>query len=191
LVELKNFANAGDIRTHYSGFERTWVSYKDALVGAAPTPEGGRKVMSLNEEVLKLAETGTSMIEKQSALVAASANTARLVNRAGRQRMLSQRVAKFHQASVWGVAPADGAQELTRSRAEFADALKELSSAPQNTPAIKDELALGAQQWTFFEDALKTRTGAERLTYAGHVASTSERLLEVFDRVTTLYEKVA
>ena len=111
------------------------------------------------------------------------------INKAGRQRMLSQRMAKFYQALSWNVAPANGNTELEKARQEFVAALRELTSAPENTAAIKDELALGQQQWLFFENAL-TQRGGDRKTAALNVATTSERLLEVMNTVTGLYEKL-
>lgn len=184
LVELKNFSPTPEIKNTYLNLERAWLAYKDALVGAAPSQAGAKKVMEINEEVLSLAHQGTVQLEKHS-----GTGEGRLINIAGRQRMLSQRMAKFYQAIQWGVAPASGPAELEKARKEFVAALQELTSAPENTAAIKDELALGQQQWLFFENALTAR-GGDRKTAALNVATTSERLLEVMNTVTGLYEKL-
>lgn len=110
------------------------------------------------------------------------------INKAGRQRMLSQRMAKFYQALVWGVAPANGAAELEKARKEFIDGYRELESASINTRAIKEELELGKVQWEFFDTALKGR--GEKPTLMQNVATTSERILEVMDNATGMYEKL-
>ena len=75
-------------------------------------------------------------------------------------------------------------------RQEYADALRELESSSGNSAAIRDQLALGRTQWSFFELALKSRSD-DRRTQATNVATTSERLLEVMDTLTELYEKQA
>ncbi|MBM3391120.1 MAG: hypothetical protein FJY34_03990 [Betaproteobacteria bacterium] len=117
------------------------------------------------------------------------ANINEAINKAGRQRMLSQRMAKFYQAINWGVAPANGAAEMDKARKEFVAGLQELEGAPSNTPAIKDELALGRQQWIFFENALFNRAG-EKKAAALNVATTSERILEVMNNATGMYEQL-
>ncbi len=183
-VELKNFAPTPEIRGTYLALERSWLSYKDVLVGARPSREGARKVLEISEEVLGLAHQGTLQLEKHS-----GTTEARLINIAGRQRMLSQRMAKFYQAMGWNVAPAKGAEELDRARREFVAGLQEMSGAGINTAAIKEELELGKQQWMFFENAL-ARSAGDRQTAALHVATTSERLLEVMNTITGLYENL-
>jgi hypothetical protein len=54
-----------------------------------------------------------------------------------------------------------------------------------STPAIREELALGEGQWLFFGAALQRKADARGLA---DVATTSERLLEVTDRLTNLYD---
>ncbi|HLO61793.1 MAG TPA: type IV pili methyl-accepting chemotaxis transducer N-terminal domain-containing protein [Azonexus sp.] len=184
LVELKNYAPTPEIKTTYLNLEKSWLTYKDVLVGKAPSQDGGRKVLALSDEVLALAQQGTSQLEKQS-----SSTTGRLVNLSGRQRMLAQRMAKFYQATAWGVGDASSAGNLDKARKEFSDALKELGTAPANTQQIKDTLELVKQQWFFFENALGQKVGGDKRPQIA-VATTSERILEEMEGVVGLYEKL-
>ena len=68
---------------------------------------------------------------------------------------------------------------------EFKQALVVLAAAPLSTPGIRDELALGASQWVFLDAALQRKPDARGLDA---VATTSERLLEVMDKLTGLYD---
>lgn len=184
LVELKNYAPTPDIKATYVSLEQSWLAYKDLLIGKNPSQDGGRKVLALSEEVLTLAHQGTVQLEKQSASTAG-----RLVNISGRQRMLSQRMAKFYQANAWGVNDANSAANLEKARKDFAEALAELGAAPANTPQIKDGLELVKQQWFFFENALGQKVGADKRPQTA-VATTSERILEEMEGVVGLYEKL-
>jgi nitrate/nitrite-specific signal transduction histidine kinase len=184
LVELKNYAPTPEIRETYLKLEKSWLAYKDVLVGAAPSPDNGRKVLAISEEVLELAQQATVQLEKK-----AGSNAGRLVNVSGRQRMLAQRMAKYYQAASWGIADGDGAGKLGKARKDFSDALQELAAAPANTAQIKDGLDLVRQQWIFFEGALNQKTGGDKRAQLA-VATTSERILEEMEGVVGLYEKL-
>jgi nitrate/nitrite-specific signal transduction histidine kinase len=187
LVELKAFAPTPDNKAVLGDLEKSWLRYKEALVGRAPNARDAADIMAISEDVLSLAHTATAQLEKASPTA-----TGHLVNLSGRQRMLSQRMAKFYQAINWNTAPVDAKQKLALARKEFVDALDFLSGVPNNTAQIKSELELARQQWLFFENALDTRVDASAVKrqLATNVATTSERILETMDRITGLYEKL-
>lgn len=184
LVELKNYAPTPEIRETYQNLEKSWIAYKDALLGAAPSQAGAKKVLDLSEDVMLLANKGALQLEAH-----AGSSAGRLVNLSGRQRMLSQRMAKYYHAANWGLGNAQTTAEIDRARREFVVALSDLSSASGNTPAIRDDLELIKQQWFFFDNALGLER-AEKKQLALNVATTSERILETLDNVATLYERL-
>lgn len=184
LVELKNYAPTQEVRDTYLDLERAWISYKDLLVGTAPNVANGEAVLALSDKVLALAHQGTVQLEKL-----ASTTSGYLVNISGRQRMLSQRMARNYQAIAWGISAADAAGELDQARAEFSAALRELSNFSDNTPALENRLELVRQQWFFFENALNERRPGDK-TLATNVATTSERILETMEEIVELYESL-
>lgn len=186
LEELKGLAPNDEIRSALAALEQEWPPYKTLLQGT-PTADNAKRIYAAGDTVLGAAHRLTLAYEKL-----AQTPAGHLVNVAGRQRMLSQRMAKLHLFRTWGVNSQQAQQELVKARGEFVAALQELNAAPQNTPQIKAELALVDQQWLFFDDALNAaRDAVEAKRGAQDVATTSERILEVMEGVVPLYEKLA
>ena len=183
LTELKAFAPAGDTRDTYDQLEAAWSDYKALLIGTSPSQNQGKPLLEQAGKVLMLANKGTALYEQQSGKPGAN-----LVNVAGQQRMLSQRMAQFYLANSWNVDTARSQREMAKAREEFIPAMELLRNAPEATPEIKQTLALADGQWMFFDNALKTGIGNNKA--ASHVFITSENLLEVMDNVTTQYARI-
>jgi hypothetical protein len=187
LVELKAFAPSPEIRETYTALEAAWSDYKGALVGAAPSKAGAAAVLKADARVLALAHQGTVQYE-----AAMGRPVGKLVNVAGRQRMLSQRMAKFYYAATLPVDTATAVAEIGKARSEFLAAMTTLRDAPEATARIREELALADGQWFFFDQALqRVQSGAAATAKPlSDVFVTSENLLSVMDRVTDLYANV-
>jgi Type IV pili methyl-accepting chemotaxis transducer N-term len=182
LVELKGFAPTPEIQATYSKLEIVWSEYKTALTGISPKRANAATLLQLDSRVLSLAHQGTVQYE-----AVLDKPVGKLVNVAGRQRMLTQRMAKFYLAAMLPVDSGDAATEIAKARSEFLAAMTLLRSAPEATARIKDELVLADAQWLFFDAALqKLKQGAQPRPMAD-VFVASENLLSVMDRVTGLY----
>ena len=181
LVELKAFAPTPEIRDTYGKLEGAWSDYKTALVGTAPGKPGAPAMLQADARVLALAHQGTVQYE-----AASGKPVGKLVNVAGRQRMLSQRMAKFYLAATL---PVDATAEIAKARTEFLTAMEFLRNAPEATPRIKEELVLADGQWVFFDAALKKLQGGSSKPLQDVFVS-SENLLSVMDRVTGLYSAI-
>ncbi len=186
LVELKAYAPTALIKTTYTALDAVWSDYKTALVGTIPNKDAAPQLLTLDAQVLKLAHQGTIQLEAFSGKA-----VGKLVNIAGRQRMLSQRTAKFYLSQQWGVNFPDNLKELITAKAEFIAALDTLMSAPQATDMIKQQLTLVQQQWVFFNNALnKLDVSSGKQRHAIEVFDTSERILKIMDEVTGLFSRL-
>ena len=182
LDELKAFAPSADIKATYTDLDTNWQRYRRLLTGT-PNLSNARRIAQINEDALRMAHLGTTQFELFS-----PTSVGRLINIAGRQRMLSQRLAKFYMFQQWGISSPDMNTEMQLAKREFLSAIDALAHAPENTREISGELSLARTQWLFFENALQEQSvGKKNLHDAVNVATTSERILEIMDRVTGLY----
>jgi len=187
LIELKNFSTSADIKSAVLNIDKTWIAYKDLLLGKAPNVADAKQILRFSDVLLEMTDHVTQQLEKY-----ANSKTGGLVNISGRQRMLSQRVAKMYQAIQWEVASSDTASALEAARKEFNNNMRSLEANPNNTKAIQTELTFAQQQWLFFDHAIRQAPDPRmRQQYATTVATTSERILQQMDIVTSQYEKLS
>ena len=155
---------------------RPWAALRGALRAPAAVARL-REMDALAEQVLGQAEQLTANLE-----VAAFATALRVINVAGRQRMLSQRLAKealLRALLGEGAGPGD-------ARAELEAGFGYLAALPLSNAGIADELSRAATAWAGLQAAL--RHAGDPAGQAG-IASSSEALLTHLDRLTDQLER--
>jgi AmiR/NasT family two-component response regulator len=148
-----------------------WVPFKQALSAPARAAQ-----------LPALDQAAEAMLRQADALVAALeasglSTTVRVINIAGRQRMLSQRYAKF---ALLG--SADG---LRTTAAAFEQGMTSLAEGPLTSSQIRQVLVDARDAWSRLQDGVRqAQTPAGRLA----IASSSEELLALSDQLTEAYE---
>ncbi|WP_374495235.1 type IV pili methyl-accepting chemotaxis transducer N-terminal domain-containing protein [Zoogloea sp.] len=183
LNELKALQPNDEVRTLWLQLEHDWGRYRPLL---ADIRSDAKAVWASSEAVLASAQKLTQAYEK-----VAGSNAGRLVSLSGRQRMLSQRMAKAYFFRQMDINAGPSGEVLEAAMKEFAKSHEELKGAGVNTAQIRDELALVEQQWFFFQNALGMRDVGGQKKAAADVGTTSERILEQMDLVVGHYEKLA
>lgn len=164
-----------------------WTGYRDLLgSGQTPAPEAGT-VFDHSERILAAADRLTA-----SAARAAGTPEARCVNIAGRNRMLTARLAKLFLFADWGVRSARARQLIAASRQEFDANIAKLAAAGADSPEIAAQLAIDAEQWhalTSIIDA--TPHFPIEHGHAREVLAASDELLRHMDTTVKLFEHLA
>jgi AmiR/NasT family two-component response regulator len=159
----------------------TWTRLKHALQGA-PCVDQLTHVDEIAETLLQEAERLTGSLEN-----AGSMAPLHVLNRAGRQRMLSQRFAKYALLGVLGDATARQRSEvgMAGARAEFEQGLSYLNSLPLTTQNIRSALNAAAADW---QHMLAGAAESRHTLGLARLANASEALLDVFDQLSGYYE---
>ena len=138
---------------------------------------------ALAERVLLQADRLVSSLEASGV-----ATSLHVINVAGRQRMLSQRVAKQALLGVLltGEAAAHSVAETEHAKKEFEDALDYLNAAPLTTREIRESLDEAGRTWQTMAKALAKVRSADSQRALGE---SSEALLALFEQLTERYER--
>jgi CRP-like cAMP-binding protein len=178
--------SAGSAQSHAARAElaELWRPYK-TLLTAEPNRKTAHALYGMSEEVLHAAHTLTMSFEK-----ADGTRKGRLLNLAGRQRMLSQRMAKFFLFQHSGIQASRCRKELRDAGEEFSAALVKLASATRDKPDIAAELEGVAEHWNSLRSVIATRDESNFATSARKVFTTSESLLQRMDMAVELYARL-
>lgn len=153
----------------------------------AQEPNNKANVLAVNlatEQLVDKAEQLTQGFASQ----ANQTNQAEVVNLAGRQRMFSQRLARWYfNAQFLEQKAGKNQTDIANLSEKFKQVIATLEAKDINTADIQRELEVARVQWFFFEQALNGEGDLQKA--AKNVATTNERLLETMDTLTTLYSK--
>jgi len=159
-----------------------WAALKSALSSGVDAVQL-TELNELAERVLLHADRLVNGLESHG-----GATSLRVINICGRQRMLSQRVAKQALLALLlpGDAAAAAASEAAQAKREFDEALAGLDAAPLGTREIRDALDEAKRRWTDMTNSLgqvRSESGQRA------VGESSEALLDLFEQLTERYER--
>ncbi|MES9901958.1 MAG: type IV pili methyl-accepting chemotaxis transducer N-terminal domain-containing protein [Sedimenticola sp.] len=145
--------------------------------------ENAALILDLSETILEASQDIVVNIENLSKV-----RKSKIVNLSGRQRMLTQRIAKYYIAYQAGFRDKNSTEQLTIAVDEFESALDILKNEKINTPQINTELTKVSRLWrlvrSFF---LNVEKGGLPVT----VLATTDSIMKSMNTVTGMYVTVS
>lgn len=185
LAELRQFSssiNKPIIDSHIESIEQIWGTYTNMFYvhfNAQHLPE----ILMLSDATLLASEELVKQLESLS-----NTSSAHLVSIAGRQRMLSQRIAKLYSAMSASSDKNLYAGELLLAVNEFDSALNELIQSKRNTNFVSYKLKKVSSQWDFSKQGFKALDSGNSTPLV--IAITTETILQQMNDITDLYEEI-
>lgn len=178
LSDLKDFSTTEQLDRSLANIDSQWQPVKAVLMN---TPERA-KAAKLQEDLDKL----LTACHENTLLIARSEQNSkgRIINVAGKQRMLSQRMAALYMLKAWKLNDPAFKEKLTKAINEFAAAQKTLETSPLTTEEISTLLAKVKKSFAWFE--MMGRSTSKRVI-PNLINKSANHILTDMDKVTQLY----
>jgi len=178
LHELNAYAKTESIKISLEKVDALWKPFKKIL--QSPVSRSNAEILlETNDDLLRASNKVVMKLQDAS-----GSSFGRLVNVSGRQRMLSQRLAKFYMLRAWKFDNSEIRSEMEQARNEFKGALAELIAAKENSPAIQAKLKEASKAWKLFNHGLE-RDGDNLVPLIA--AMSSEKVLVKMNQITSMY----
>ena len=182
LENLSRFAPNEQINADLDAVQQGWQSFKELAMQPANRAQAV-ELRTLADQTLSASNQVVLSLQAISGTKAGH-----LVNLAGRQRMLSQRLAGLYLYRAWGIEQESLEADYATASEEFDAALKVLLVAPENTYKINKELKKVVDHWHLYQRSDKMREG-EFIPLL--IVVSSEKILVMMNDITAQYAALA
>jgi nitrate/nitrite-specific signal transduction histidine kinase len=186
LAQLTRFSeslsDSATLKHAINTIKTQWQAYRQVLNQPISTVNAN-EILALSDKTLTACEGLVAQLEKRSLR-----QSAHWVNLSGRQRMLSQRIAKFYSAISLSGDTSIYHKGLQQAVNEFDTSLLALIHSPDNTRFLDHKLKKVATQWNFSKQGLQSLNKGESTPLV--IFMTTETILKQMNDITALYEVI-
>lgn len=172
LAELNAFATDAGLKAALATVSGLWTPFK-VLASASANKEGIQALSSIDEALLKASHAVVLVLVKTGGVSGSDT-----VNVAGRQRMLSQQIAKDYMLQKLDI----NVSNVAAARDQFEAAMKILTAVAENTDEIKAALAKTQDAWDVAKSMFSIRVPVPEI-----VDGAMDEVLKEMNKTTTLY----
>ncbi|SEA30257.1 type IV pili methyl-accepting chemotaxis transducer N-terminal domain-containing protein [Microbulbifer marinus] len=181
LDQLAAFSEAAPIRADLQKVQQEWSAFEK--IARQPVSKiSAEKLFRRSNTLLPAAHNYVIRLQEL-----ADHKSAELVNIAGRQRMLSQRIAKNYVALFWGVSGEEGVTGLYEDLAEFQHMLDFLLQSPLNTPQITRNLLKTQGHLSYARRGFDAEMQISEERQIHVITGTTDMMLRNMDVITRQY----
>jgi len=178
LEDLFQFSKSSEAKSKLQKVKALWAPFR-SLAMKKPTREGATRLLKLDDELLSKTDSVVIQLQSES-----GTKSAKIVNVSGRQRMLTQRIAKYYLSNAWEVRREDDTSHMELAVQDFKNAMQELKAYEKNSGAVTKMLNLVDANWAMFERNYSENNG-EYIPLL--VSISSNTILTTMDKVTDIY----
>lgn len=183
LKNLQSYPATKSLSMHIVPVKKLWADYR-RVATSVPSKQTARHLLKLCDELLLASDNYVKKLEELT-----GEKEAELINISGRQRMLSQRIAKNFLARYWKINVEQANQVLYEDLAEYESVMEYLLQSPLNTKEITVQLRKVKGYFSFaskgFDGVMEL--SENRLIHV--VTGTTDYMLRGMDVATKMYSK--